>query len=78
MKFKVFTKIEMHNKIIVSKLDFLSKYVGRRMAITIIPNVVTMNTCNICLLFKKHVTIHPSKKVIVLVRRLLNVCVMLC
>jgi len=30
MKFKVCTKIEMHNKLLVSKLDFLSKHVGQR------------------------------------------------
>jgi hypothetical protein len=42
MKFKVCTKIEMHNKFLVSKLNFLSKHVDQRTTITIIPNVVTM------------------------------------
>jgi hypothetical protein len=49
--FKVLTKIEMHNKLLVSKLDFLSKHGGQKMATTIIPNVATMIKCNIWLLF---------------------------
>jgi len=30
MKFKVCTKVEMHDKLLVSKLDFLLKHVGQR------------------------------------------------
>jgi hypothetical protein len=51
VKFKVLTKIEMHNNLLVSKLDFLSKHGGQKMATTVIPNVATMIKCNICLLF---------------------------
>jgi hypothetical protein len=43
MKFKVCTKVEMHNKLLVSKLDFLLKTCWPKKTTTIeFPDAVTM------------------------------------